>query len=49
MTDKDHDQDEPQFELAPCDKCGVAAGVVEVAGHLQCKNCGHIVEDCCGD
>lgn len=33
---------------AECLKCGLDVGVVEVAGHLQCANCGHIVEDCCG-
>lgn len=37
-----------KFKEAECMKCGLDAGVVEVAGHTQCANCGHIVEDCCG-
>lgn len=36
----------PEFA---CPKCGKDAGVVEVAGHTQCYNCGHILIDCCGD
>lgn len=32
-----------------CPKCGLDAGVVEVHGHTQCANCGHIIQDCCGD
>lgn len=32
-----------------CQKCGLDAGVVEVHGHTQCANCGHIIQDCCGD
>lgn len=38
----------PENEFA-CLKCGRDAGVVEVAGHIQCAHCAHIVQDCCGD
>jgi transcriptional regulator with XRE-family HTH domain len=38
----------PENEFA-CLKCGRDAGVVAVAGHLQCAHCHHIMEDCCGD
>lgn len=39
---------QPENEFA-CLKCGRDAGVVSVSGHTQCANCGHIIQDCCGD
>ena len=41
---------EPEINVeGPCLLCGSDAGYVRVHGHVQCKTCNGIVENCCGD
>lgn len=42
----------PELEInveLPCLLCGSDAGYVRVHGHVQCKECNGVVENCCGD
>lgn len=35
------------FETPPCPRCSSPIGYEHIHGHMQCKSCKSVIEDCC--